>query len=384
MRKSSALLLLPALAALAGCGDMAVDPTPTPTPTSSSTSDPPPKPCPITSLAGIDVAASDIYGGTPYALGYPPYAIDGCRLVYVAASADGTGTSGDLVLRDLATGKEQTLAAAAEAPRRPSIAGAWITWEATIEGAPGVRVRGESGEAVTLKGAFDHAGEPRAAADAVAFTGWLGPDDTDDTDIFLYRPATQELTSVRPTPKQQRFPDISATHLAWADFTGDLDGYYTDFSSQAHEADVVLFERATHFATTRHAPGKQAFPILGAMGKVAYLDWVDVQPEPKLDAYTLRIGDLGAPIEGDAVVAQISATLLHVRPVARGPLLEWVASIDGAPVQLQRQRADLALPAVTLPGLEGLEILGPIASDTLTLVGVRKPGAAVELRAFAR
>ncbi len=377
MRKSSVLFWIPALASLAGCGEMATGPTPTPTSTSE-----PPKPCPIASLAGIDIAASDVYGGTPYALGYPPYAVDGCRLVYVAASAD--GASGDLVLRDLATGKEQTIAAAAEAPRRPSIAGAWITWEATIGGAPGVRVRGESGEAVTLQGPFDHAGEPRAAADAVVFTAWLGPDDRDDTNIFLYRPATQELTAVRPTPKQQRFPDISATHLAWADFADDLDGYYTDFSSHAHEADVVLFDRATRVVTTRHAPGKQAFPILGATGKVAYLDWVDVQPEPKLDAYTLRIGDLDAPIEGDAVVAQISATLLHVRPVARGPLLEWVASTDGAPVRLERQRADLAQPAVTLPGLEGLEILGPIASDTVTLVGVRKPGAAVELRAFAR
>jgi hypothetical protein len=387
MRKSSALLLLPALASLAGCGD-AMEPTPTPTPTpaptSTSTSDPPPKPCPILSLAGIDVAASDVYGGTPYALGYPPYAIDGCRLVYVAASASGGG--GALLLRDLATGKEQTIAEATEEPRRPSIAGAWITWEATIGGAPGVRVRGESDAAVpvTIQGAFDHAGEPRAAADAVVFTAWLGPKDTDDTDIFLYRPATQEVAAVSPTPKQQRFPDISATHLAWADFSGDLDGYYTDASSYAHEADVVLFDRATSTATTRHAPGKQAFPILGATGKVAYLDWVDVQPEPKLDAYTLRIGDLGAPIEGDSVVAQISTTLLHVRPVARGPLLEWVASVDGSPLQLQRQRADLAEPPVTLPGLDGLQILGPVASDRLTLVGVRKPGAAVELRAFAR
>ncbi len=244
---------------------------------------------------------------------------------------------------------------------------------------PGRERRGRHPE-----GPFDHAGEPRAAADAVVFTAWLGPEDRDDTNIFLYRPATQELTAVRPTPKQQRFPDISATHLAWADFADDLDGYYTDFSIDAHEADVVLFDRATGAATTRYAPGKQAFPILGATGKVAYLDWVDVQPEPKLDAYTLRIGDLDAPIAGDAVVAQISATLLHVRPVARGPLLEWVASSDGAPVRLERQRADLTMPAVTLPGLEGLDILGPIASDTVTLVGVRKPGAAVELRAFAR
>ncbi len=60
---------------------------------------------------------------------------------------------------------------------------------------------------------------------------------------------------------------------------------------------MVLFDRATSTATKRHAPGKQAFPILGAPGRVAYLDWVGVQPEPKLDGYTLRIGDLDAPVE---------------------------------------------------------------------------------------
>ncbi|MEO5729013.1 MAG: hypothetical protein ABI134_31730, partial [Byssovorax sp.] len=75
---------------------------------------------------------------------------------------------------------------------------------------------------------------------------------------------------------------------------------------------------------------------------------------------------------------------LHVRPVARGALLEWVTSSNGAGLQLQRRQADLAEPAETLPGLEGLEILGPVASDAITLVGVRESGAPVELRAFAR
>lgn len=366
MRKSSAFLLIPALASLAGCGDGGVV---------GETM------CSTDALAGLSIAASDAHGGKPYSLGYPPYAIDGCRLVYVEAAG---GAGGALLLRDLATGKEQTIAEAAEAPRRPSIAGEWITWEATVAGAPAVRVRGKSGEAVTIQGAFDHAGEPRAAADAVVFTAWLGPDDTADSDIFLYRTATAEVVPVSATPKQQRFPDISATHIAWADFSGDSDGFYQDAGSHSAEADVVLFDRATSAATTRHAPGKQAFPILGASGKVAYLDWVGVQPEPKLDAYALRIGDLDAPIESDATVAEIATPLLHVRPVARGALLEWVASPGSEGSQLQRRPADLDDPAETLPGLDGLEILGPVASDAITLVGVRKSGAPVELRAFAR
>ena len=290
MRRSSAFLLIPALASLAGCGEVGRETTPTPNPTPTTT--PAPPSCSTVALEGLNVAASDVYGGTAYALGYPPYAVDGCRLVYVAAAAGGLG--GALLLRDLATGKEQTLAEAAEEPRRPSIAGEWITWEATISGARAVRVRGKSGDAVTMKGAFDHAGEPRAAADAVVFTAWLGPTENDDTDIFLYRPATQELAAVSTTPKQQRFPDISATHLAWADFADDPDGFFKGEGSPADQGDVVLFDRATSTATTRQAPGKQAFPMLGATGTVAYLDWAGVQPEPKLDAYVLRIGGLDA------------------------------------------------------------------------------------------
>jgi hypothetical protein len=380
MRKSSAFLLIPALVSLAGCGDAGGETTPTPSPTSTSTPNPPS--CATASLAGLHVAARDVYGGTPYALGYPPYAIDGCRLVYVAAAAD--GASGALLLRDLATGQEQTIAEAAEEPRRPSIAGEWIAWEATVAGAPGVRVRGKSGDAVTLQGGFDHAGEPRAAADAVVFTAWLGPDDTADTDIFLYRPATQALAPLRTTLRQQRFADISATHIAWTDFVDDPEGFFKGEGHATDQGDVVLFERATSTARTRKAPGKQAFPILGATGMVAYLDWAGVQPEPKFDAYTLRIGAVYAPIELDALVAAIVTPQLHVRPVARGPLIEWVASPDGGSSRLQRRRADLATPAFTLPGLDGLEILGPVASDAITLVGVREADDRVELRAFAR
>jgi hypothetical protein len=245
-------------------------------------------------------------------------------------------------------------------------------------------VKGATGAAVTLAGAFDHAGEPRAAEDAVVFTGWLGPKDTDDTDIYLYRLATKELTAVSPAPKQQRFADISATHLTWTDFSGDASGHYKDQYSSTDEADVVLFDRATSVATERHRPGKQAFSILGAKGKVAYLDWVGVQPEPKLDGYALQIANLGDPVESDALVSQIFTPLIHVRPVARGELLEWVGTSEGGQTQMLRRAANLVTPAIPLPGLAGMTLVGPTASDAITLVGVQKGGVAVELRAFAR
>ena len=146
----------------------------------------------------------------------------------------------------------------------------------------------------------------------------------------------------------------------------------------------MLFDRATNVVTRRHRPGKQAFPILGAKGKVAYLDWVGVQPEPKLSGYRLKIANLGAPVEADALVNSIYTPQIHVRPVARGALLEWVGKAQGQTTQMFRQAVDLATPAVALPGLAGMELVGPTASETITLVGVQKPGAPVELRAFAR
>ncbi|MEP7123032.1 MAG: hypothetical protein ABJE95_19045 [Byssovorax sp.] len=389
MRASRASFLVSSLIVLAGCGDETITSSTSSTSSSTSsssstsTSSGMPSACSVDAVAGLAVAPTDFYGGTPYALGYPSYAIDGCRLVYLAPSADGLG-AGALRLRDLASGDEQTIAEAAEQPRRPSIAGEWIVWEATVAGAPGVRVKGATGDAVTIEGAFDHAGEPRAGEDAVVFTGWLGPKDTDDTDIFLYRPDTKIVAVVGGGAKQQRFADISATHLAWTDFSDDASGYYKDAYNPSDEADVVVFDRVANVASKRHRPGKQAFPILGAKGKVAYLDWVGVQPEPKLDGYALQIANLGAPVETDALVSQIYTPLIHVRPVARGALIEWVGVSVGQQSQMLRQAADLQTPAVVLPGLEGMHLVGPTASDAITLVGVQQSAGPVELRAFAR
>jgi hypothetical protein len=117
---------------------------------------------------------------------------------------------------------------------------------------------------------------------------------------------------------------------------------------------------------------------------VAYLDWVGVQPEPKLDGYSLRIANLGAPVETDALVSDIYSPFIHVRPAARGALIEWVGTPPNQGSQMLRQAADLATPAVVLPGLDGVQLVGPTASDAITLVGVQQSGGPVELRAFAR
>ncbi|MEO7327880.1 MAG: hypothetical protein ABI193_04840 [Minicystis sp.] len=335
--------------------------------------------CKPEAAQGVEVSATDVYGGAPYALGYPPYAIDGCRLVYVARSASGAG-SGELRLRDLATGKERVLAPELDEPRRPSVAGSIIVWEATSVGKSVLRVQGPNG-VQTIAGSFDHASEPRAAEDAVVFTAWLGPGKDADTDVLLFDPASAKLTSLGAGKGQQRFADISKTHVAWADFIEDPDGRFDENESDI--ADVVVFDRATGVATTRHREGKQAFPMLGAEGKIATLDWNLVHPEPKLSAYELRIGDLGAPVEDDVLVEHVETLQPYVRPVARGALLEWVAWPEGS-ATLFRRAADLSTPAEKLPGLEGLSLFAPTASAAITLVGARASGGPMVIQAFAR
>ncbi len=372
MTTSKTALGLVGLLVLAGCGGG--DPV-SPEPGADAGSEV----CEADAAQGIEVSATDVYGGAPYALGYPPYAIDGCRLAYVARGATAMA-SGELRLRDLATGKERVLAPASVEPRRPSIAGGYIVWEQTISGKSALRVEGPGG-ALTIEGSFDHASEPRAAEDGIVFTAWLGPGDDADTDVLLFDPASGTLTPLGAGQGQQRFADISKTHVAWADFVEDPDGTFDE--DEADIADVVVFDRATKAATTRKRPGKQAFPMLGAQGKIATLDWNLVHPEPKLSAYELRIGEIDAPVEADVLVEQVSTLQPYVRPVARGALLEWVAWPEGQAALFRRQ-ADLSAPALKLPGLDGMSLFAPTASAAITLVGARKSGGPMVIRAFAR
>jgi hypothetical protein len=355
MNRTHAMMGL-AMSVLAGCGESAPAPTPT---------------CSAAAAEGVAVAATDPYGGQPYALGYPPYAIDGCKLAYVAQGA------GELRLRDLATGEDTVVAPASELPRRPAIAGELVAWEATLDGKAVVRAGGH-----TIAGAFDHAGEPRAAEDAVIFTGWLTADAKGDTDVFLYTPSSGAITAVGTGPGQQRFADVSATHAAWSDFSEDPDGTFDDDGNDV--ADLVVLDRAAMTAVTRKRSGKQAFPTLGATGKIAYLDWGLVHPEPKFAEYDLRIGDVVGDGSSDAQVDHISTLAPYLRPAARGDRLEWVATPEGGDTTLMRRSADLAGPAETVKVFQGLTVFGPSAAEGITLVGARDAAGGVTLRAFAR
>lgn len=267
--------------------------------------------------AGVEIAQVDPYG-------WPPYAIDGCRLVYVAVSSTGDPkVSGELRLRDLSSGQEELLAPESEAARRPGIAGNVIAWEATIAGVSSIRVR-FAGNVTTLSGAFDHAAEPRVAADGVVFTGFSASSATSDTEIFLYQPSGSGLTAITSSPGQQRWADISLTHIAWADFSEDPDGTFDDNATDV--ADIVLFDRKTQLLTLHPREGKEGYPVLTG-DAVAFLHWPAFHPEPKDSAYELSLWPAakGGPDVHLADVYQWDGPGgRHARPSGRDGVVAWV------------------------------------------------------------
>ncbi len=308
----------------------------------------------LSQVAGVEVADVDLDG-------FPSYSVDGCQLAYVSAK------TGELRLRDLTTGKESVIDDGAEGPRRPSLAGDVLAWESAKHL---VRVR-HGGTITIVSGSFNLAGEPRATSDAVVFTGWLGADTGSDSDVFLYQVSKGTSTAVAAGPGQQRFADVSATHVAVSDFSEDPGGVYT--GDGASQADIIVFDRATLTPTVRSAPGKQAFPMLGSSGTLSYLEWVVVHPIPKLQEYTLRAVPLATPAASGVKIADVQSDQA-MRPTARAGVAEWVVRWQGVS-SLYRA----ALDGSTAPqkqDLGGAAVLhAPSSSSSMTVLAVRQTTA---------
>jgi hypothetical protein len=294
--------------------------------------------------------------------GYPPYASSGCTLAYVSAS-------GALVLRDLATKNETTLAPSSERPRRPAMSPELVAWEAEEGGVRVVRAylrNANAPAAVTVKGRFTMAGEPRVNGHAVAFTTWQSAVERSDTDVWVYDALTGEAKLAIGGAAQQRFADISAKVIVATDFSEDADGFYD--GSGGDLADIVVVDRATGQITKRSAPGKQAFPMLGDDDLLAYLEWGSVHPEPKLVAYDLKVGPLFGQPAADRTIANVTYTSTeYARPAVAGRMLEWVANPDGR-TALYRAPLDGSSPPTRVSGLDDLQLFAPSPTSTFTVL----------------
>jgi hypothetical protein len=336
--------------------------------------------CGASSVNGIGVGAYANSFNPLDPLGYPPYALDGCTLVYLAEPAQGQAW-GELRVRDLSSGVESTIAPASEQPRRPAVAGELVAWEAVVAGKSIVRTRLD-GTTGTITGSFDHAGEPRVTNGAVAFTVWLGPDDTSDTDVYLYLPASGQLVPIATGWGQQRFSDVSSTLVAVSDFSEDPTG---TFSATAHRnADIVVIDRSTLAKTVRHLPGKQAFPLLGSTTRLAYLDWGAVTPEPKFSEYNVMIGEVSANPTGDSNIkgsGMVQSNTPWVRPSNNGDFVVWVDESSGSGGLFGRSM-DLSQPATST--LAGLQLVEPSAGAALSVVATPGTAGGYALRGVPR
>ena len=313
--------------------------------------------------------------------GFPPYAVAACTLVYVSGA-------GELHARDLATGTETTLAVASEHPRRPAVAEGVIAWEADEDGHSVVRALARDGKgapAFTVTGPFALAGEPRASGNTVVFTAWNGPNAADDTDIWLFDIATGAKRMVLGGAGQQRFADVSLEYVVASDFSEDSDGRFD--GNETDVADLVFLDRASGVASTRRLPGKQSFPILGAGDAVAYLDWAIIHPEPKLQAYGVKSGQLAAAATGDRTIATVEyVSTTYARPSLTGSTLEWVANPDG-PTRLYRAPLDGSSAPAVVGGLDGLRLYAPASTSAFSVLATAPQAASAalpRLRAVAR
>jgi len=335
--------------------------------------------CDAASVGDLELSLRNSADWDP--LGYPPYAFDGCTLVYLASGSE----LGALHVRDLATGADQVLETAATKPRRPAVSGPVITWEA--DGALGSEVRVRyGGKIATVSGAFVRAAEPRATEDAVVFTAFLGPDPNDDSDVYLFDVKSGQSSVVAEGAGQQRFADVSATYVAFTDFSEDPQGHFDEAGSIS---DVALIERATGMRSNRALSGKQAFPLLGADGVFAYLEWAAVHPEPKLGQFWLKSGNVERPVSEDFNVkttGQVSTNPAYVRPSLHGLNLDFVDQ-GGDGVALYRatlgtQGTPSALASIKVA--DSLLLFGPVAGDRFTLLANQRSAHSFTLLAVPR
>jgi hypothetical protein len=362
MRRGAFFIITAVIAACGGSDERT--PAPGPSSSSGSSSGNPPSTSCDAPAADVAVANSDFAG-------YPPYAVAGCSLVYVSST-------GELVMRDLGTGAEESLAGANELPQRPSASADVVAWEAEDGGPDHVRVHVRAtGETKTLTGPFVSTMEPRVSGTSVVFTAWVN---ATDADVWLYDAISGEMRPVFSGPAEQRFADVSPEFVVATDFSEDPDGKY---DGQGDLADIVVFDRATQAVSKRVADKKQAFPMLVNGSLLGYLEWSLVHPEPKLEGYAIRVGRITGPALEDQTIADVVLrTSYPVRPSTANGMIEWIANGDGN-TALWRAPADRSSAPAAVAGIDGLQLSAPASAAAFTVV-TASDGTGPRLRTVAR
>jgi hypothetical protein len=310
--------------------------------------------CDRTRIVGLAVATSS-------ATGDAPYAIDGCLLAYIAPDRAVHAV-------DLATGTARIVGPAAEQASAVVVSDGRIAWESGATPATptiGV-VRFADPTTITRVIGPAGAGEPRLRRGTLVYTRWV---DALDTDVYARDLATGVESLIAGGPAQQRFAAVDDATIAITDFSEDPDGRYGGTGTDL--ADVLVYDRAGKTLTARHVEGKQAFPILDDLGLVAYLSWPTIPPEPKFQAYELRVGALAADPAGDRTIALVrSPGPEFVRPSVWAGTLEWLDART-SPAVLMRAPIDGRTGPVTATAPDTTLLFSPASTAGFTILAVR-------------
>jgi beta propeller repeat protein len=126
---------------------------------------------------------------------------------------------------------------------------------------------------------------------------------------------------------EQTQPDVSGDKIVWADFAHSPDAIYIDVADPLrNNADIYGWDLASDslFIVTDN-PSKQLRPAIDG-DAVTWLDWRDINPEPKyseFQVYAKRLGPEG--IERRLAWSSWSRPELWRRPAIDGDLVVFVA-----------------------------------------------------------
>lgn len=258
-------------------------------------------------------------------------ATDGERVVW--------SEDGDLWELDFATKRKAPLVTGPGVQMNPALFGSTLVWSDS---------RGGDFDLWTMElGDLEGTGrtEPRLLRggpgdqDQAALDGtrlvWVGRDDAPHTareaeiwtmDLAVAGSASNERRLTTDAFEQTQ-PDVSGDKIVWADFAHSPDAIYVDVADPLrNNADIYGWDLAsdTGFIVTDN-PSKQLRPAIDG-DAVTWLDWRDINPEPKYSEFQVYAKRLGPEaVERRLAWSSWSRPELWRRPAIDGDLVVFVA-----------------------------------------------------------
>lgn len=248
-------------------------------------------------------------------------AISGARVLWV----DG----GDIWLYDGSTGDVRALVGGDADQTDPTLDGDRVVWSDDRNGDYDLYTltlgAGEAPEALV-----EAPGDQRQASLDAEWLVWVdrsppaGPLQAEVLAWDLSDPAAEPL-ELTADDAQQEYPHVQDGRVVWTDFSADPDRRYVEGQSPSeNNGDIVGFDLRTGdvFEVTRD-PGKQLRPALYG-DQVVWLDWRDIQPEPKFSRFWIYAASISGDGERRIAEGAFASPELQIRPNLTAEHLLWL------------------------------------------------------------